>query len=149
MIYRYVLVISWDTSKPHLVCVLCNPSTADEFKNDPTVERCEQRARAMGCGGLVVLNIFALRSTDPRGLYAAADPIGPLNDRVIALFTEGRDSALCGWGAHGKFMARGTQVLGLLLSNGIVPMALKINKDGSPGHPLYISYSHQPVIFGG
>jgi hypothetical protein len=125
------------------VVMMLNPSTADEFKNDPTVERCEQRARSMGYGGLVVLNIFALRSTDPRGLYTTPDPIGPLNDRVIALFTEGRESAIVGWGCHGKFKDRGNHVLKLLRSSGVKPMALKINRDGSPGHPLYVGYSVQ------
>ena len=147
MIYRYVLVISWDISKPHIVCVLCNPSTADEFKNDPTIERQERRARAMGYGGLIILNIFALRSTDRSRLLEVADPIGPLNDRIIALFTAGLDSAICGWGEWGNVLARGPQVLAQLRSQGIVTMAFKINKDGSPRHPLYVAYKHQPVAF--
>jgi hypothetical protein len=138
-------MIIWDPSKTSQVVIMLNPSTADEFENDPTVERCERRARSMGYGGLTVLNIFALRSTDPKGLYESDDPIGPLNDRVIELLTEGAWSVICGWGTHGKFMARGQQVCSHLRSAGVVTMALKLNKDGSPGHPLYVPYHLEPV----
>ena len=33
------------------VFIMLNPSTADESDNDPTVERCERRARSMGFAG--------------------------------------------------------------------------------------------------
>lgn len=49
--------------------VMLNPSTADEAQNDPTVERCERRALRLGFGQLEVVNLFALRSTDPSALY--------------------------------------------------------------------------------
>jgi len=146
-VYRYALIITWDADKSYLVVIMLNPSTADEFKNDPTIERQERRARAMGHGGLIILNIFALRSTDRSRLLEVADPIGPLNDRIIALFTAGLDSAICGWGEWGNVLARGPQVLAQLRSQGIVTMAFKINKDGSPRHPLYVAYKHQPVAF--
>ena len=59
--YRYRLWREWSDEVP-AVFVMLNPSTADEIVNDPTVERCERRARAMGFGGLRVANIFALRA---------------------------------------------------------------------------------------
>jgi hypothetical protein len=62
--YRYRLWRMWDR-RPHCCFVMLNPSTADELANDPTVERCERRARAWGYGGLEVANVFAWRSTDP------------------------------------------------------------------------------------
>ncbi|WP_443069362.1 DUF1643 domain-containing protein, partial [Sulfitobacter sp. HI0129] len=54
--------------------VMLNPSKADEIANDPTVERCERRARALGFGAFRVTNIFAWRDTDPRAMRAAAAP---------------------------------------------------------------------------
>jgi len=147
-VYRYALIITWDADKSYLVVIMLNPSTADEFKNDPTIERQERRARAMGYGGLIILNIFALRSTNPRGLLEVADPVGPLNDRCIALFTQGPGTTvICGWGTHGKLMARGEEVLRSLRVSGVVTMAYQINGDGSPKHPLYVAYKHQPVAF--
>ena len=89
--YRYTLWRQWD-ERPPATFIMLNPSTADETANDPTVERCQRRAQAMGYGGVRVANIFALRSTDPRALYTAEDPVGPENDH--ALLTLARQPAL-------------------------------------------------------
>ena len=56
--YRYALTRRWDDG-PGLGIVMLNPSTADAFRNDPTVERCERRARALGYGAFQVVNLFA------------------------------------------------------------------------------------------
>ena len=56
--YRYLLVRVW-AAGPRVVFVMLNPSTATETQNDPTVERCERRARALGFGSFDVTNIFA------------------------------------------------------------------------------------------
>ena len=69
--YRYALTRVWDPLGPRLSFVMLNPSTATEVQNDPTVERCERRARALGFGGFRVTNIFAWRDTDPRKMRAA------------------------------------------------------------------------------
>lgn len=76
--YRYRLWRYWDRSKPPLCFLMLNPSTADDLSNDPTVERCQRRALAMGFGGLEVVNIFAFRSTDPAALYSL--PVGRYGD---------------------------------------------------------------------
>jgi hypothetical protein len=65
------------TDRKGALFIMLNPSTATEVQNDPTVERCERRARALGFGAFRVLNIFAWRATDPRDMRAAADPVGP------------------------------------------------------------------------
>ncbi|MCF6276041.1 MAG: DUF1643 domain-containing protein, partial [Robiginitomaculum sp.] len=70
--WRYRLAQIWDESKEPLYWLMLNPSTADEVKNDPTVERCERRARMWGYGGSVVLNIFSYRATDPKDMRASA-----------------------------------------------------------------------------
>ena len=108
--YRYLLWRIWDENRPPAVFVMPNPSTADEIKNDPTVERCERRARAMGFGGLRVANIFALRSTDPAALYQHADPVGPDNDAAIIESVAGAGIVVCAWGGHGNLNDRGAAV---------------------------------------
>jgi len=81
--YRYSLTRRWGDGEIQTWLML-NPSTADEVKNDPTVERCQRRAQQSGFGALEVVNIFALRSTDPSALYVdGIDPIGPDNDQYI------------------------------------------------------------------
>ena len=47
--YRYLLTRVWGPG-PKALFVMLNPSTATEVQNDPTVERCERRARALGYG---------------------------------------------------------------------------------------------------
>ncbi|MFT6273779.1 MAG: hypothetical protein ACJA0F_002637, partial [Dinoroseobacter sp.] len=58
--YRYALTRVWAPGETALF-VMLNPSTATEVQNDPTVERCERRSRALGFGGFRVTNIFAWR----------------------------------------------------------------------------------------
>lgn len=82
--WRYSLWRIWDPERAPLLCILLNPSTADETENDPTVTRCQQRAQSGEFGGILIGNIFALRSTDPSVLYKSPDPIGPENDLSLA-----------------------------------------------------------------
>ena len=128
---------------------MLNPSTADEVKNDPTVERCEVRARTTGYGGLIVVNIFAWRSTDPNALYKLDDPIGPENDDAIRWAALNSEMVVCGWGTHaGRLGARGREVKAILdKARPGCAHALQVNADGSPKHPLYIAYSKLPRPF--
>lgn len=139
--YRYLLWRDWDVTKPALTFVMLNPSTADEVKNDPTVERCQRRAIAGGYGRLQVANIFALRSTDPGALYADKDPIGPDNDDAIRNAVKAHGTVICAWGRHGNLYGRGSKVLELLRDAFVMPHYLVLNKDGTPKHPLYVGYN--------
>ena len=144
--YRYTLHRVWQPAAPLACYVLLNPSTADETKNDPTVSRCQTRAINAGFGGLIVVNIFAWRSTDPAELYRVPDPVGiASNDRFIIEAVRGSHLVVCGWGKHGALAGRGSEVLKLIRSAGKTPHALRINSDGSPEHPLYLSYKLQPL----
>lgn len=124
--YRYRLWRKWG-DQPPAVFIMLNPSTADEIKNDPTIERCERRAIAMGFGGIRVANIFALRSTDPAALYRHQNPIGPMNNEAILESIKGAGIVICAWGGHGKLNGRGEAVLKLLIDGGVTPHYLKLN----------------------
>jgi hypothetical protein len=50
-IFRYSLTRVWDPAGQRVMFVMLNPSKATEVQNDPTIERCERRARALGFGG--------------------------------------------------------------------------------------------------
>jgi hypothetical protein len=143
-LYRYRLYRTWDLFLPTCLFVMLNPSKADEVDNDPTVERCERRARAWGFGTLEVVNIFALRSTDPTALYSAVDPVGPANDAAILAAAAGASRIICAWGTHGAFMGRGRKVREMLEGAGHMLYALKVNQGGDPAHPLYLPYSQEP-----
>lgn len=142
--YRYMLTRIWDPAGRKALFIMLNPSTATEVQNDPTVERCERRARTLGFGAFRVTNIFAWRDTDPRKMRAAEDPIGPGNDAAILESCPWADQIICGWGAHGAHLDRGDQVEALLRATGLPAHNLGQTKDGHPKHPLYIAYAQQP-----
>ena len=143
--YRYRLTRVWDEAGCKLHFVMLNPSTADEFKNDPTVERCERRARTLGYGAFRVTNIFAYRATDPKVMRAALDPIGgAANDAAILDGADWADATVCAWGTHGAYLDRGAAVEALLRHSGATLLTLGLSKAGHPKHPLYIAYAKQP-----
>ncbi len=146
--WRYRLAQIWDTHKDPLYWLMLNPSTADELKNDPTVERCERRARMWGYGGSVVFNIFAFRATDPNDMRASIDPVGPENDQWIRQLAAKSHhvTVIGGWGEHGKFMDRGQTVRDIFRAENGRLHALKINASGHPAHPLYIGYDKLPFL---
>ena len=142
--YRYLLTRTWDAGGRRALFVMLNPSTATEVQNDPTVERCERRARVLGYGAFRVCNIFAYRATDPKVMRAAADPVGPGNDAAIADSAPWADAIVCAWGSHGDFLDRGRAVEALLRATGRPLYHLGLTRGGQPRHPLYIGYDRQP-----
>ncbi len=142
--YRYRLGIVWDVGAAMVNFLLLNPSTAGERKN---VERLQRRALRMGFGGLVVSNLFALRSTDPLVLREADDPVGPDNDRAIVTCAEESDLVIVGWGEHGVLHGRDALVRELLDQVGKPVYALGVNQSRQPIHPLDVPYRQAPLPF--
>lgn len=145
--YRYALTRIWDDAEGKVAFVMLNPSTATEIQNDPTVERCERRARALGFGAFRVCNIFAWRDTDPRQMRKAAEPIGSENNQAITEACIWADRIICAWGTHGEHLGRGPQVETLMRATGRPLHHLGLSKAGHPKHPLYISYAQQPELW--
>ncbi|WP_299816732.1 DUF1643 domain-containing protein [uncultured Jannaschia sp.] len=147
-LYRYDLVRVWDPDGARINFVMLNPSTATELANDPTVERCERRARALGYGAFRVTNIFAYRATDPKDMRACPDPVGgPPNDAAIRAGALWADRVVCAWGAHGAHLDRGAAVERLLRGAGVPLETFGLSKHGHPKHPLYISYGVAPALW--
>lgn len=143
--YRYSLTRVWDPAGKRVFFIMLNPSTATEVQNDPTVERCERRARALGYGSFRVANIFAWRDTDPKKMRAAKEPVGPENDSTILSGSEWADTIVCAWGTHGAHLNRGPEVAQMLQNQSLFHLGL--SKDGHPKHPLYIAYSVLPSLW--
>ena len=144
--YRYLLDRVWDDnfSARQLTYIMLNPSTADENVNDPTVERCERRARALGFGSIEVVNLFAFRATDPGQMKAAEDPIGPENDYHIRDSVGRADMVIAAWGMHGAYRNRDEDV-SLLVKDIEKPLYhLGLTKSNDPKHPLYVGYDVKP-----
>ncbi|MEM8690550.1 MAG: DUF1643 domain-containing protein [Pseudomonadota bacterium] len=142
--YRYSLTRIWSPQNRRVNFVMLNPSTATEVQNDPTVERCERRARALGYGSFAVTNIFAWRDTDPKAMRAAPDPIGEGNDDAIRDRALWANDVIAAWGTHGAHLDRGSAVAAILQSTGQPLFHLGLSKAGHPRHPLYLPYSQTP-----
>jgi hypothetical protein len=145
--YRYLLTRTWDAAGPRALFIMLNPSTATEFQNDPTVERCERRARTLGFGAFRVTNIFAYRATDPTVMRAQADPIGPDNDTAILGSVPWADQVICAWGSHGVHLGRGAAMADMLRPTGKPLFHLGLTQAGAPKHPLYLGYGVQPMLW--
>ena len=139
--YRYALKRVFSDGSGVCVFIMLNPSTADALKDDPTVRRCIGFTHRWGYKVLHVVNIFALRSTDPKVLYSSDDPVGSQNDRIILELCGAADRIVAAWGTHGRHKARGRKVLRMLGEHYPVKeiMSLGITQEGFPKHPLYVA----------
>lgn len=148
-LYRYSLGRRWtqDRSKPPAYFVMLNPSTADADVDDPTIVRCCNFARDLGCGGLHVANLYAFRATTPADLWRAADPIGPENDEFLRVtFKVAREDnapVIAAWGANAE-PRRAEFVAAIAAAAGVTLIALGLTKAGAPRHPLYLPASARP-----
>ncbi len=94
--YRYTLGRRWSPGGKRVCFCLLNPSTADAKVLDPTLTRCHRYALRWGFSAMDVSNIFALRSTDPKGLKLVDDPIGDQNDAAIVRLAKRADLVVVG-----------------------------------------------------
>lgn len=139
--YRYWLERKWGIAPPQ-VFVMLNPSTADQVDDDPTIRRCISFAKREGAGGLIVVNLFALRTTDPANLALADDPVGPDNigaigEALLIAMAHGRP-IVCAWGAHQMASSRVPDIVRRAADFGVKMVCLGVTKDGHPRHPLYV-----------
>lgn len=147
--YRYALTRTWDSDGQRLLFIMLNPSKATELANDPTIERCERRARSLGYGALRVCNLFALRETDPARLRRARSPVGPENERQVRDAVGWADDILCAWGVHGAHRNQCAEVAKWLGDCADRVLVLGLTKEGHPRHPLYLPYAAEPVAWTG
>src|SRR5216110_1785824 len=68
--WRYLLWRRWDPALPVANFLMLNPSTADEWKLDPSCTRARLYAERWGYGALIVTNAFGWRATDPQEMKA-------------------------------------------------------------------------------
>jgi hypothetical protein len=145
--YRYELRRRWGDRPGTIAWIMLNPSTADASQNDPTIRRCIGFTAAWGYDSLCVVNLFALRATDPRELTKASDPIGPDNDDWLyrRSGTIGVPAVIAAWGARSLARDRARS----LIERGVLPRhglsCVGATKDGHPAHPLFVPAGRQPA----
>lgn len=146
-LYRYLLVRRWITGDNLVAFVGLNPSTADETEDDPTIRRCVRFAKDWGYAGLVMVNLFAWRATDPMDMRGVKDAIGTKNNEYLLLAQRECHKMVAAWGGNGDWLGRDKEVVSLLRNLD----CLDWTKMGAPKHPLYIpaDMSLKPYARGG
>ncbi|MCY4654811.1 MAG: DUF1643 domain-containing protein [Dehalococcoidia bacterium] len=137
--YRYLLRRRVGDSSRRVLFVMLNPSAADEVRDDPTIRRCIGFARKWGYGLLDVVNLFALMSTDPKGLLEVDDPVGPYNDAMIHHALEAADSVVLAWGNHGLDHPGRVKEVTAMVRRSAQPLCLGLTLKGAPRHPLRLA----------
>jgi len=140
--YRYWLLRTWESGQPRVAFVGLNPSTATETEDDPTIRRCIGFAQRWGFGGLLMLNLYGWRATQPARMWEhhkrGGDIIGGEKNYVVSLqhYVEhfGVEQTIAAWGNDKLGRERAFRSSGWKLD------CLKKNTNGAPGHPLYLPY---------
>jgi hypothetical protein len=155
-LYRYALWREWsELGMPltggnasdirYVLFVGLNPSTADAETNDPTIRRCLGFARTWGYQAVVMVNLFAYRSTDPHVLRSVHDPVGRDTDLWLTVLADNAALAVACWGSFGLAQDRGAHVRQLLPNL----VCLGTTKDGAPRHPLYLAKTTKVIPYSG
>lgn len=145
--YRYALWRIWDESKPFVMFIGLNPSTANEIDNDPTIKSVCRIAKNNGYGGVYMMNCFPYVSTIPEDMVLCKPKSKEWNINELWLFEISNKckDVVFAWGSFSIVNEMGRDVdLSNLFPNA---MALHINKNGSPKHPLYCKSDSKLIQF--
>ena len=135
--YRYALWRIWDRTKPLVMFIGLNPSTANETENDPTIRSVGRIAKSNGYGGFYMMNCWAFISTDPEKLrdHRFNELICQWNDNMLTTIKAKCKDVVFAWGSFDIVKETGRdRELSEMFPNA---KALFINKNGSPKHPLF------------
>ena len=156
--YRYTLTREWRGGAGTVCWVMLNPSTADDTVDDPTIRRVIRFSTDNGFRRLVVVNLFAARSTDPAELVdmagAGCDPRGPDNNEALRAAISQSLRVIYAWGASiprpldRLATEQIAHVSNLTYGYGLRPGCLGVTKHGHPRHPLYVAAATPLQPFG-
>lgn len=150
--YRYDLTRRW-ANGDLMLWIMLNPSTADAATDDPTIRRCTGFAKREDAAGIAVVNLYALRSTDPRLLLCADDPIGPDNKATTCSWLARDDisTVVAAWGAWWTNTPAERRIPRLNVEQLVADSGRELlclgrrSKYGAPRHPLYVA-SRDPLV---
>lgn len=142
--YRYGL--GRGQGGPLVAWVMLNPSTADAMRDDPTIRKVRKFSAILtGASAFrfVVVNLYALRSTSPKGLWRDTDVTGPWNTIALGDAIGLADRVVVAWGGNkGPFHdGRVVEVKRIAEHRNKPLVCLGRCADGSPRHPLMLPYS--------
>ena len=141
--HRLHLWRAWRAGAPSVCWVMLNPSTATAEVDDPTVRKCIAFARKWGYGSIDIVNLYTLRTSDPKHLRAHDYPNHPhATATIVRVLREYAELVVVAWGANARW-ERARQVDAVIRHEGFRPQALHQTRSGHPGHPLYLPLNAQ------
>lgn len=160
--YRFTLHRRW-ANGPLLAWVMLNPSTADEKKDDPTIQRIMRFSYRWGYGALVVVNLYPFRSSHPREMkkwrdkidWASLEPSAERtayyrNAGIAAKAAAEADGVVVAWGATAFIndVKYWCDLAEIEADREIDWLCLGVTQDGAPKHPLARGRHRVPDGFG-
>lgn len=154
--YRYKLWRIWDNTKPLVMFIGLNPSTADASDDDPTVESVTRIALHNGYGGFYMMNLFPLVSTDPKAVLEfekeefGHNAFDKENARHLNEVRHECEDVVFAWGNFKvvRTLGRDQKTMEYFKD----AKAIGHNKNGSPKHALYqpgksilIKFKYPPI----
>ena len=143
--YRYVLRRHNLDGNRNICFVMLNPSTADATLDDPTTRRAMDFASRINCGEYMAVNLFAMRSPNPKDLRLIDDPVGPLNDEYLLAAADWADAIIVAWGNGGAYKNRDLAVRHLLRHKFL--HCLGLTGGGYPKFPLYLKKNTKLEVY--
>ena len=133
-----------------------NPSTAGVDFDDATIRKEIGFAKRWGFAALDKINLWPFRSRHPKELLKTERPLGPVGEdwemnRLMAWVLGRARRVVAAWGVAPmvkRHPERVAKVLSMVPSSAEL-VALRLTKDGSPEHPLFVPYDVEPLSFGG
>lgn len=132
---RWYLYRIWDESKPFVMFIGLNPSSADENENDNTITRVISMAKHHGYGGVYMVNCFPHISTE--SAFLITDPkTSAFNAYIITQISQKCKDVVLAWGSANRIVNDTDRIKHFRVQ---FPKArvIWLNKDGNPKHPLY------------
>jgi hypothetical protein len=153
-LYRFRLSRNWSDELDMLsgqagkvTWVMCNPSTADQEADDPTIRRILGFSKRWGYSELMVVNLCPFRTSSPS--LAVRHPLPTWardkNMGVLVLETMKADLVVAAWGRWGGRLFSADHALRTVLLTGRTVLltgrprilhALAETRGGDPAHPL-------------
>lgn len=157
--YRWRLDRWWDATHSRLGFLMLNPSTADATHDDATIRKCIGFAQRWGFSGITVVNLYALRSRDPKELVRrhdeGCDIHGERQFEILEAVGRDVEALICAWGCEST-----TRQLANYLDNAEFSVRVMCQrrsftpeqlgpptKTGLPRHPLMAPYSSPRIPF--
>jgi len=151
--YRYALGRSIELdmlqqeSPGYVLWVMLNPSAASESNPDNTMKRCVGFTRSWCYTKMVIVNLYAVVSTDASLLRRHESPIGLHNNHFIAEYAKDAALIVCAWGDKNPSFQRAREVTNLLAASAPTVNCLGVSLMGNPRHPLMLPGDLVPVPF--